>query len=76
MGWFYPPTLLLPKKHPTIYRSNDFSLGIREKTNHMRTQRRQQDCKRLMGLFARCLPKGENTWLKLLVLTLERQILA
>jgi len=36
MGGFYPPILLLPKKHPTIYRPNDFSLGIREKTNHMR----------------------------------------
>jgi hypothetical protein len=60
MEWFYAPILLLPKKHPTIYRPNEFSLGIREKTNHMRSQRRQQDCKRLMGLFARCLPRGEK----------------
>jgi hypothetical protein len=36
MEWFYAPILLLPKKHPTIYRPNEFSLGIREKTNHMR----------------------------------------
>jgi hypothetical protein len=25
-------------KHPPIYRPNDFSLGIREKANHMRTR--------------------------------------